>query len=77
MSDAGWFQDGLTPLWVYKKPIVPGCGTLEILGAVRKSYHNYYEWWCWESRFFPGWKDGHGFEKTKHEAKMRVEKGWL
>lgn len=77
MSDTIWLQDGrVRPLWVYQKPIVPDCGTFEILGAVRKNDLGAYEWWRWESRFFPEWKGGHGFEANEYDAKTKVWEGW-
>jgi len=76
MSDEIWLQDSrMTPLKVYRKPIVPDCDTLETLGAVRQ-VSNSYEWWRWESRFFPEWKAGHGFEANELAAITSVCEGW-
>ena len=71
-----WLNDEgiLTPLKVYRVPILPNCDTLEIVGAVRK-ISNSYEWWRWESRFFPEWKAGHGFEANEWEAMVEVSEG--
>ena len=77
MTDAIWLQDSNSvPLKVYRKPIVPGCNTFELLGAVRKHTHKSYEWWRWESKFFPAWIGGHGFEKNAQKAMRKVREGF-
>ena len=77
MINGTWLDDefGLAPLRVYRVPIVPGCKTYEIVGAVRKR-SNSYEWWRWESRFFPEWPSGHGFEANEYDAMAEVYGGW-
>jgi hypothetical protein len=78
MSNAIWLQDSftLTPLKVYQVPIVPDCGTFETLGAIRAVGDGAYEWWRWESRFYPEWPSGHGFTGNEFEAMTKVLEGW-
>jgi len=78
MSEGIWLQESrMIPLKVYQVPIVPDCETFEVLGAVRRiTLSTSYEWWRWESRFYPEWPSGHGFEESEFEAVSKVLEGW-
>jgi len=78
MNSGIWLQDSrVISLKVYQVPIVPDCDTLEMLGATRKiNDRGAYEWWRWDSRFYPEWTRGHGFEGNEFDAISKVLEGW-
>jgi hypothetical protein len=78
MNDERWIQDCRSvPLKVYQVPIIPDCDTFEMLGAIRTvDGIRAYEWWRWESRFYPEWPSGHGFVGNEHQAISKVLEGW-
>lgn len=62
--------------FIYYKPIRPGDWIHWKLGAIKLRNDGRWNWWRWESEFFPEWQEDQGVALTKMGATYMVHLGW-